>query len=195
MSKQLFNRNDPKVIASAKECDAVEAFVSIYKETTTATEKTLIQAYYELKHGKMAAIRMMSGSTDNSEPIEPTISTIKNIENMSKTKPTTEEVKVNKELKTKPKRLETHDGEQVMVDADRVEKTGSTEKENAKAIEKANKIPKEKSTTPTKQDKIKELLTSGATSKEIKAILAEDNIKVYDSEILSAKNKLKPQEQ
>jgi len=43
---------------------------------------------------------------------------------------------------------------------------------------------------PTKQDKIVELLIGGATSKEIKLLLAEEGLKVYDSEIMSAKKKV-----
>lgn len=212
MVKKLFDRNDPGVIASAKECDTVEDFVEIYRGTTTATEKALSKAYYELKHGKMAAIRMMSGSTDNDSPIEPLVGSTK--EEQKKTTQKKTEIMAKKEEKKtvaqqttpQPKRMETHNGEQVLVDADYIdpeiakESKGATKKAATKKAATKKTSPKKdvpevaiQSEKPTKQSKIRVLLASGATNKEIKLLLKEEGLKCYDSEILSAKTSLKNQ--
>lgn len=197
MAKKLFDRNDPSVIASAKECDTVEDFVEIYKGTTTATEKALNKAYHELKHGKMAAIRMMSGSTDNDSPIEPLVGSIKEEQKKTTQKKTEimtkkeEEKTVAQEAAPKPKRVETHDGEQVLVDADYIDP--EIAKESKGATKKTSPKKNAKEEKPTKQSKIRILLESGATNKEIKLLLKEEGLKCYDSEILSAKNYLKKQ--
>lgn len=206
MAKKLFDRNDPSVIASAKECDTVEDFIEIYKGNTTATEKALNKAYHELKHGKMAAIRMMSGSTDNDSPIEPLVGSTK--EEQKKTTQQKTEIMTKKEEKKtvaqgavpKPKRVETHDGEQVLVDADYIDPEIAKESKATKRAATKKTSPKKdapkvaaKEEKPTKQSKIRVLLESGATNKEIKLLLKEEGLKCYDSEILSAKNYLKKQ--
>jgi len=199
MSKQLFNRNNPAVIKAAIESRSVLEFVALYEETTTATSKTLIEVYSNIRsNNKAAIIQMNSGTTNNDEPIE-TITPIKIKTKMITTNDVTGAPKM---------RIETDNGETIRVPMDQIEKMEPLEKANAKAVEKANKgaklakekVVKEKvektpkaekvAGAPTKQDKIVELLIGGATSKEIKLLLAEEGLKVYDSEIMSAKKKV-----
>lgn len=98
------------------------------------------------------------------------------------------------------KRVETHNGEQVLVDADYVDpeiakelkaERAATKREALKTTPKAS--PTQSEEKPTKQSKIRILLANGATNKEIKLLLKEEGLKCYDSEILSAKNYLKKQ--
>lgn len=187
MSKQVFNRNEPTVIKAAMDSPIAEDFVNLYKDITTATEKTLTQAYYDIKYDKKTAIiKMKSGAAKNTEPID-SIPSLKTNTMAKKDKLTTETT-------THPARYETHDGVGVHVpvgtppDAE----TSTKEKPAKKKSEpKPEKVKSEKSKTgPTKQDKIKELLKAGKTPKEIKVELVAQGLKVYDSEILNAKNKL-----
>lgn len=199
MIKQLFNRNHPDVIKTALESNDLNEFIRKYEETTTANVKTLSEVYNTIRsNNKASIIQMNSGTTNNDEPIE-TISPIK-----IKTKMIT----TNDVTGAPAMRTEFADGETIRVPMDQIEKMEPLEKANAKAVEKANKgtkpakekAIKEKTVkapkaekvagAPTKQDKIVELLIGGATSKEIKLLLAEEGLKVYDSEIMSAKKKI-----
>jgi hypothetical protein len=201
MGKQIFNRNDSAVIKAAMESNDLGEFVRKYEETTTATIKTLTEAYSAIRGNKtQSTIRMCSGTSNNNEPIQP-IEPIKTKENMAKK---TSSVATAAEEKAPQHRVECENGEPVRIPMEQVEKMEPLEEANAKAVAKANKgtkvasekkvkekAPKaEKAAGLTKQDKIKELIISGATNKEIKLLLAEEGLKVYDSEILSAKSKI-----
>lgn len=194
MSKQLFNRNDPASIKAAFEMTK-EEFVEHFTESTSSSADVLSDLYDTIrKNNKAAIIQRNSGATKNNEPIE-TIEPIKAKTEMAKKK--------NESIAEAPKmRTEFLNGETVRVPMEQVEKMEPLEEANAKAVAKANKpakgkVVKEKAPKaekpagePTKQDKIKELILGGATNKEIKLLLAEEGLKVYDSEILNAKNKL-----
>lgn len=197
MSKPLFNRNDPASIKAALEMTQ-EEFVKHFTESTTSSASVLSDLYNIIrKSNKAAIIQRNSGTTKNDEPIE-TILPIINTKMM-----TTDKIEGAPKMRT-----ETENGETIRVPMEQVEKMEPLEKANAKAVEKANKgtkptkekVAKEKvektpkaekpAGGPTKQDKIVELLIGGATSKEIKLLLAEEGLKVYDSEIMSAKKKV-----
>lgn len=189
MSKQLFNRNDPASIKAALEMTK-EEFVKHFTESTTSSANVLSDLYDIIrKNNKAAIIQRNSGTANNNEPIE-TILPITNTKMM-----TTDKIEGAPAMRT-----EFADGETIRVPMEHIEKIEPLEKANAKAAEKANKgikpakekAPKAEKVAgePTKQDKILALLQDGATSKEIKLVLAEEGLKVYDSEIANAKKKL-----
>lgn len=194
MSKLLFNRNDPASIKAALEMTQ-EEFVAHFTESTTSSANVLSDLYNIIrKNNKAAIIQRNSGTAKNDEPIE-TILPITNTKMM-----TTDKIEGAPKMRT-----EFEDGETIRVPMDHIEKMEPLAVANAKAVAKANKgikpvkekAVKEKTPkaekvagTPTKQDKIVELLIGGATNKEVKLLLAEEGLKVYDSEIMSAKKKV-----
>lgn len=198
---KLFNRNSPEVIKAALESETADEFLSMYSDTA-ANRKVLESVYADIRsNSKMSVIRMVSSGADNNEPID----LIQPIMNNKKQK----EEKTVEPTSIANSRYELHDGVGVHVPNDYVEPTQVTKttKKMAKKEQKSEEgakttsAKKEKkeaskvtSSAPTKQDRIKALLLEKATNKEIKAVLAEEGIKVYDSEISSAKTKLAKEE-
>lgn len=163
MGKKIFDRHNSEVIRSAREL-TLEDFLLKNNDTLASTE-VLTKVYFSIRNNIKVAIQIQSGTTNNNEPVE-AIHTLNNTEQMTK--------------KTEPisiKLVENQEEVRAMLQRqkERKEEENSTEK-------KVNKT--------TKQDKIKLLIQSGATNKEIKLLLAEEDIKVYDSEILNARTKL-----
>lgn len=189
MDKQLFNRNDEAVKKAALESDTVEDFVALYKDSTTATEKTLASAYYDIKYNsKIATVRAKSGSTKSEEPIEPIAPIKKPNSEKSKHKnvTTTTTVKVfeagEKEDGSDDKRYE--------IVVDKQEETTTTTKKDVTKTVKATTTTTEAPKSGTKTERIASLLREGKTNKEIKLIYEAEGDKVYDSQILAAKKKI-----